>query len=151
MVDHSVRRNDSVSSFGSEVVKVRRIRTLPIDGEKLKRILMTKGHITALSEDMGKGPAYLSRACFDGKLTESSALLLERLWNIKYDDYKPEEEKEEEPVIETKASETEIVTKYEALLKTIISQLSAINNHLVGIYKKLDEMPTSIWETVNED
>lgn len=135
--------------IGSEVVKVKKrtIKTLPIDGEKLKRAILSKGYITEISEELGYEKAYLSQTCKYGRITQSAALLLEKMYGIKYEDYKPEEKKED-PIEEPRHLETEVVTKTESALKTIISQLAVLNNNILAMNSLLERIDKDIkvWE-----
>ena len=113
-------------------------KMLQVDPYKLKEKILDHGRITHVAEDLGYSPSYFTRAFRMGELPEATALMLDKVYGIKYEDYKPEEKEpvqEDEPIIETT-----VVSKDEALLKVIISQLSALNNGLTAIYKKLEEL-----------
>ena len=129
-------------------MKKRTVKALPIDGEKLKSAILSKGYITEISEELGCEKAYLSQTCKYGRITQSAALLLDKLYGIKYEDYKPEEKKEK-PVQETMPiSETVIVTKTELQLKTIIAQLGELNNNILATNSLLERIDKDIkvWE-----
>ena len=118
-------------------MKKRTVNVLPIDRDKLRELIFSKGNITDISEELGYSRTYLTQACRGRQITQTAALLLDNLYGIKYEDYKPEE-KIEKPAQETMPiSETVIVTKTELQLKTIISQLAELNNGLTAIYQKL--------------
>ena len=115
-----------------------RAKTRPIDGQKLKSLILDRGYITHISADIGYSPSRIHQAINDNRISMQMATILEAKFGIKYEDYKPEEKEpvqEDEPIIETT-----VVSKDEALLKTIITQLSALNNGLTAIYKKLEEL-----------
>ena len=141
MVDYSISIGSHRSLPGRKVVKVRKrtVNVLPIDGDKLRELIFSKGYITDISEELGYGKTYLTQVCKGRKITQTAALLLDKLYGIKYEDYKPEV-KIEKPVQETMPiSETVIVNKTELQLKTIISQLAELNNGLTAIYQKLED------------
>lgn len=114
-------------------------KSMPIDGGKLRGIIQSKGYYAMdMSLEMGYGISTLSQAIRRGNITYAMAYMLESKYGIKYEDYKPEEKKE--PATEKPTTETEVISKDEALLKTIISQLGALNNSLTAIYQKLEEI-----------
>ena len=112
-------------------------KTKPIDGAKLKELVLNRGHITHISADMGYSHTALGLAIKSNKISEPMAVMLDKMFGIKYEAYKP---KEEEPIQDEPKSETTVVSKDEALLKVIIAQLMAINNELGAIYKKIEEI-----------
>ena len=126
--------------------------TRPIDGEKLKELVLSKGNLTDVSEDIGYSRQAILAAIRNNKITLPMATLLEQTFGIKYEAYKPEEKKEE-PVKEKPKPETEVISKDEAQLKTIITQLSALNNGLTAIFKKLEEIDADlkVWEVTDGD
>lgn len=121
---------------------------MPINGEKLRELVLNKGHLTVISEELGYSRTALGIAIKSNKISKPMISLLDSMCGIKYEDYKPEEPKKEEPVIEKPTTETEVISKDEAQLKTIISQLGALNNSLVAILTKLNEIDADIkvWE-----
>ena len=112
-------------------------KMLQVDPYKLKEKILDHGRITYVAEDLGFAPSYFTRAFRTGELPEATALMLDKVYGIKYEDYKPEEK---EPIQDEPKSETTVVSKDEALLKVIIAQLMAINNELGAIYKKIEEI-----------
>ena len=126
--------------------------TRPIDGEKLKELILSKGNLTSVSEDIGYSSQAILTAIKNNAISLPMATLLEQTFNIKYEAYKPEEKKEE-PVIEKPKPETEVISKDEAQLKTIITQLSALNNALTTIYRKLEDIDSDlkVWEVADGD
>ena len=146
MVANPVRRDVRISNIRKEVVKVSRTKTMPIDGGKLRGLIHNKGfYMMDMSLEMGYGISTLSQAIRRGNITNAMAYMLDNKYGIKYEDYAP---KKEEPVIEKPATETEVISKGEALLKTIVAQLGALNNSLVAILTKLNEIDADIkvWE-----
>ena len=115
-----------------------RAKSLPIDGEKLRQLIHSKGHyLIDISEEMGYGISTLSQVIRRGKITNAMAYMLDSMYGIKYQEYAPTKE---EPIEEKPKPETEVISKDEAQLKTIIAQLSALNNGLTAIYQKLEEI-----------
>ncbi len=93
-----------------------------INGDKLRKLIedrkLTNRQVSA---DIGYSSWYISNCISRGYIGTPAIKLLEKLYNIKYDDYKIEEpEIEEEPVVET---ETETVNQipfdYDKLRETI--------------------------------
>lgn len=127
-------------------MKKREIKTLPINGEKLRELIASRGYITEMSKEMGYEQSYLTQVCKNGKITQPAMILLERLWNIKYEDYKAEEKKD--PIEEPRHLETEVVTKTESALKTIIAQLGVLNNNILAMNSLLERINKDIkvWE-----
>ena len=137
-MDNSHRSSTHTGIPGSEVVEVSRAKSLPIDGEKLRQLIHSKGHyLIDISEEMGYGISTLSQVIRRGKITNAMAYMLDSMYGIKYQEYAPTKE---EPIEEKPKPETEVISKDEAQLKTIIAQLSALNNGLTAIYQKLEEI-----------
>ena len=124
-----------------------RAKTLPINSDKLKELVLNHGTVSSVSEEAGFATSSLSSTFSRGAISVQMAKLLDVTFGIKYESYKPEEKKEE-PIEEKPNAETEVISKDEALLKTIISQLSALNNGLNAIYKKLEQIDADVkvWE-----
>lgn len=136
-----VRRDVCTGNFRKEVEQMKKASTMPINGEKLRELVLNRGHISVISEELGYSRTALGIAIKNNKISKPMISLLDSMYGIKYEDYKPEEPKKEEPVPEEKpTTETEVISKDEALLKTIISQLGALNNSLAAIYQKLEEI-----------
>ena len=137
-MDYPTCANGRYGHPGSEVVEVSKAKSTPIDSDKLRGIIHSRGYYAMdMSLEMGYGISTLSQTIRRGNITNAMAYMLESKYGIKYEDYAP---KKEEPVIEKPTTETEVISKDEALLKTIISQLGALNNSLTAIYQKLEEI-----------
>ena len=136
MVDNPVRRVAHPGDFRKEVVEVSKAKSMPIDRDKLRGIIQSRGRYAMdMSLEMGYGISTFSQAIRRGNVTNAMAYMLESKYGIKYEDYAP---KKEEPVIEKPTTETEVISKDEALLKTIISQLAEINNNLKAINSQME-------------
>lgn len=112
----------------------------PIDSYKLKNLCLDKGYLTALSEEMGYGGSSLSRTISSGRISNQMAMLLEKVYGIKYEDYKPEEKPATELVgtvtEESKADATQTplnTATIESLLRTMSSQISHLNNNILAL------------------
>ena len=59
-----------------------------INGEKLREAIHKRGITCKMaSREMGRSDLYLTQACYTGRLSEASAVLLESLYNIKREEY----------------------------------------------------------------
>lgn len=141
MVANPVRRDGHTGNFRKEVEQMKKASTMPINGEKLRELVLNRGHISVISEELGYSRTALGIAIKNNKISKPMISLLDSMYGIKYEDYKPEEPKKEEPVLEDRpTTETEVVSRDEALLKNIVAQLGALNNSLTAIYQKLEEI-----------
>lgn len=81
-----------------------------IDGKKLSNELQKRGLTKAgASKELGYSSVFMNNACARNVINTPATLLLEKLYNIKYEDYAPDKEEEsavepvktvhEEPVI----------------------------------------------------
>ena len=87
-----------------------------IDREKLYEALKKRGlRNTAVCADLGMSGSYLANCAHRGKITETSAVLLERLYNIKREEYQLVQE---EPVIPAKTPDVAALD-YDKLYQTI--------------------------------
>lgn len=69
------------------------MESVKVDDEKFRKELKRRGlHITAISKEMGYGKSSISEAIRRGKLHQTQALLIEKMYNIKPEDYAPAEE-----------------------------------------------------------
>lgn len=69
------------------------MESVKVDDEKFRKELKRRGlHITAISKEMGYGKSSISGAIRRGKLHQTQALLIEKMYNIKPEDYAPAEE-----------------------------------------------------------
>ena len=145
-MDNPVRRVAHPGDFRKEVVEVSKAKSMPIDGGKLRGIIQSRGRYAMdMSLEMGYGISTLSQAIRRGNVTYAMAYMLESKYGIKYEDYK-----KEEPVIEKPTTETEVISKDEALLKTIISQLAEINNNLKAINSQLENQSSTAQNSLTE-
>ena len=64
-----------------------------VDNEKFHKELRRRGlQITVISREMGYGKSTIGEAVRGGKLKQTQAILMEKLYNIKPEDYAPTEE-----------------------------------------------------------
>ena len=64
-----------------------------VDNEKFHKELKRRGlQITVISREMGYGKSAIGEAVRGGKLKQTQAILIEKLYNIKPADYAPAEE-----------------------------------------------------------
>lgn len=140
MVDHPDGRHDRSRSFRKEVEQMRKGScSLPVDANKLRNLL-DQTHIPyrQMSESMGYSHNQLSNVISTGSVSKPVAKLLETLYGIKYEQY---ELKKAEPKLDVQP-EIVATTKTEQQLKTIIAQLSLLNNNLIGaaeLLRKIDK------------
>lgn len=117
---------------------MRKSNVIRIDGAKLKEKLESRGHLSVLSEEMGYSRSYLGVTCKNNKITPYGATLIEKMFGIKFEEYKYEEpQPEPEPKPEP---ETKIVTKDECFMKSVLSMLAEICNNQRIMNSKLDEL-----------
>ena len=116
---------------------------MPINGKKLRELVLNKGYISDISEELGYSSTALGSAIKNNKITKPMMSLLDSMYGIKYKDYKPEEPKPEEckPV-----AETSVTDKTEQQLKTIISQLGLLNNNIIALSSLLRQIDKDIKE-----
>ena len=82
---------------------------LAIDRGKLRKLLDAAGKTDyAISMEMGYDRAYISRVISTEKISKAAATLLELIYGIKYDQYKPDEPKKE-PKAPAQAAQQEAV------------------------------------------
>lgn len=67
-----------------------RVKLLPVDEGRLREVLKERGlSLAQVSIDMGYARTALAKKLKEGKITQPDSKLLETIYNIKYDDYKP--------------------------------------------------------------
>ena len=111
---------------------------MPIDGEKLKELVLSKGNISRVSEELGYSGSAIGMAIRKGKISTSMAKALELGYNIPYEKYKPEEPKPEpkpEPV-----KETMFTTRSEQCLITLVTMVGETRNNMIALNEKLDKL-----------
>jgi hypothetical protein len=111
---------------------------MPINGEKLRELVLNKGYLSVISEELGYSNTALGVAIKKNKITKPMISLLDSMYGIKYEDYKPEEPKPEPKEEPKPVPETVITDKYEQYLKAILFQLANVNNNLVALAKALE-------------
>lgn len=78
-----------------------RSNTRPIDGEKLRKELERRGlTLTETAERLGHGKSYMNHVLTQGYIAEPNIILLEAVYNLRYDAYEPDPEPEEEKPLE---------------------------------------------------
>ena len=115
-----------------------RATTYPIDSEKLKKLVLSKGNISRISEELGYSGGALGMAICKGKISTSMAKALELAYNIPYEKYKPEEPKPEpkpEPV-----KETAFTNRSEQCLITLVTMVGEMRNNMIVLNEKLDKL-----------
>ena len=95
---------------------------IPIDGQKLKRLILEKGYIVDISESLGYSKSALSASIIQNKISVRLATVLEEMYHIRRSQYEITEPQDEKPGKESQ--------NIEVLLQTIISQLAEISNSL---------------------
>lgn len=111
---------------------------MPIEGEKLKELVLSKGNISRISEVLGYSRSALCVAITKNKITPSMAKALELGYNIPYEKYKPEEPKPEpkpEPV-----KETMFTNRSEQCLITLVTMVGEMRNNMIVLNEKLDKL-----------
>ena len=111
-----------------------RATTYPIDSEKLKKLVLSKGNISRISEELGYSGSALGMAICKGKISTSMAKALELGYNIPYEKYKPEEPKPE-PV-----KETAFTNRSEQCLITLVTMVGEMRNNMIVLNEKLDKL-----------
>lgn len=95
-------------------MRERTVRTVEIDGEKLRAELKKRALIAAdVSHEIGYSGTYIKNACDSGKIRLAAAHMLKSLYNIEYDDIAPDSETEE------KHEPTTPVIDYEKMYRMI--------------------------------
>lgn len=131
---------------------MRNASTMPINGEKLRELVLSKGYISVISEELGYSNTALGIAIKKNRITKPMISLLDSMYGIKYEDYKPEEPKPEPIPEECKPmSETSVTDKTEQQLKTVIAQLGMLNNNITALGNLLRQIDKGIkvWECDN--
>ena len=111
---------------------------MPIDGEKLKKLVLSKGNISRVSEELRYSGSALGIAIRKGKISTSMAKALELGYNIPYEKYKPEEPKPEpkpEPV-----KETAFTNRSEQCLITLVNMVGEMRNNMIVLNTKLNRL-----------
>ena len=133
--------------------------SIPIDGMKMKRFILSKGYISDVAIDLGYSQSALSHALNSGMISRPLMTALELKYGIKYSDYKPRPEQEpqaDEPVpvavatCPEKPSETKVVSKDDATVRTLLSMIAALNNNLTAIHQALEIIDSDI-KSIKED
>lgn len=75
---------------------------LPIDTEKLRTEIQRRGLTPSeVSHKLGRTQTFLSHSFASGKIAKATTVQLESMFNMKYEDYKQEEPKQEPTRLET--------------------------------------------------
>ena len=112
---------------------------MPIDGEKLKKLVLSKGNLSRISEVLGYSCSAISVAISNGKISTSMAKALELGYNIPYEKYKPEEPKPE-PKPEEPVKETAFTNRSEQCLITLVTMVGEMRNNMIALNAKLNRL-----------
>ena len=94
-----------------------------VDFNKLSDKLYERGlNLRSASIRMGKSDSYLGGMKKKEYLTESTLIMLNALWNIKYDDIAPAVAEEPNPVEGSKPTESESLTITKEELRCLITE-----------------------------
>lgn len=94
-----------------------------VDFDKLSNKLNERGlNMRKASLQMGKSDSYLGGMKRTGHLTESTLILLDAMWNIKYEDVEPAKVEKAITTEEVEKVETETVTMSKEELRYIITE-----------------------------
>ena len=75
---------------------------LPIDTEKLRKEIQRRGLTPSeVSRKIGRTHTFISHSLSSGKIAKATTVQLESMFNLKYEDYKQEEPKQEPTRLET--------------------------------------------------
>ena len=97
-----------------------RARTYPIDGDKLRRLILTTGlTLHEASEKLGGSRDYLSGVCRTNKATAQCMSLIALALSIPKDLYAIEEKKEEEITNESDGDPQSIIELLQAIKKSV--------------------------------
>ena len=78
-----------------------------IDGKKLSNELQKRGLTKAgVSQELGYSPVFVNNVCARNVINTPATLLLEKLYNIKYEDYAPDKEENVAELSESVSKET---------------------------------------------
>lgn len=73
----------------------RRIELLAVDVQRFKTALRTRGlNMSSVSREMGFSDSYLNKVTIRSEISKTAAILLERCYNIKPEEYIVRDEKE---------------------------------------------------------
>lgn len=118
---------------------MRKKTMMPINGKKLRELVLSKGHITVISEELGYSRTALGIACKSNKISPVMARALELGCNIPYEKYKPEEPKPE-PKPEEPVKETAFTNRSEQCLITLVAMVGEMRNNMIVLNEKLDKL-----------
>lgn len=94
-----------------------------VDFDKLLVELRKRGiRATEASEAMGRSSSYLAGMRKNGHLPEATIIMLDKLWNIKYEDIKPSETTTEKPS-EAKTEDAKITITHNELREIITESI----------------------------
>lgn len=95
-----------------------------IDGKKLNNELRKRELTKAgVSQELGYSPVFISNACARNVINTPATLLLEKLYNIKYEDYAPDKEENESELNESVSKEVSVIPEdfYDKMYQMIYS------------------------------
>lgn len=76
-------------------------KTLPVSPVLVDKVFSEKGlSLTYASQMLGKSDSYLSTVKYNGAISKTSTILIEKIWGIPYEDYAPipEPEPQDDPL-----------------------------------------------------
>ena len=112
---------------------------MPIDGKKLRELVLSKGHMTVISEELGYSRGALGLVIYKGEISTSMAKALELGYNIPYSKYKPEEPKPE-PKHDEPIKETMFTNRSEQCLVTLVNMVGEMRNNMIALNAKLNKL-----------